>query len=84
MRIDEVHPCLAYAVLRKSSDVSLLRADKDEDDVAAYEQQMWGKVKLPIWGPQDASPFAPADTVSTSRDQPDKSQQVIKRIALVE
>ena len=84
LRINEVHPWLAYAVLRKSSDVSLLRADKDEDDVAAYEQQMWGKVKLPIWGPQDASPFAPADTVSTSQNYPDDSQQVINRIALVQ
>ena len=45
---------------------------------------MWGKVKLPIWGPQDASPFAPADTVSTSQVYPDDSQQVINRIALVQ
>ena len=82
--IKEVHPWLAYAVSRKSSDVSLLRADKDEDDVAAYEQQMWGKVKLPIWGPQDASPFAPADTVSTSQVYPDDSQQVITRFVLAQ
>ena len=48
----------------------------------AYEQQMWGKVKLPIWGPQDASPFAPADTVCTSPDHPDSSQQVINKLKL--
>ena len=56
----------------------------DEDDVAAYEQQMWGKVKLPIWGPQDASPFAPADTMGTSPDHLDSSQQVINNCELVQ
>ena len=72
----KVHPWLTWAVCKKGSDVTLLHTDMDEDAVAAYEQQMWGKVNLPIWGPQDASPFAPADTMGTSPDHPDSSQQV--------